>query len=252
MFKKILASVGIGNAKVDTQLESKELVPGGPVRGKVIVQGGKAPQHVEKVQLFLMTEVTQEKDGRKYYEDMVLDFFVLGNSFTIQEGEWKEMDFHFTLPLHTPPTIGRTKVWIQTGMDVPNAIDPTDRDFINISPHPYMDTVLQSLTNELGFGLKQVDMEYSRRYRYVQEFEFLPSGDFRRDLDELEAMFSIKQDGVELLLQIDRRAKGLGGLFAEALDIDEKFVNVEFTSKEIEQGSSYIAEKLRQIIAEHS
>ncbi|MFC3039793.1 sporulation protein [Virgibacillus xinjiangensis] len=251
MFKKILASVGIGNAKVDTQLEHTELVPGGPVRGKIIVQGGNTEQHVEKIQLFLMTEVVQEKDGRSYHEDMVLDFFVIGSSFTIGEGDWKEIDFHFTLPIHTPPTMGKTKVWIQTGMDVPNAIDPTDRDFIKISPHPYMETALLAVTDHLGFGLREVEMEYSRRYRYIQEFEFLPMNEFRQDLDELEAMFFVKPNGLDIILQIDRRAKGLGGLFAEALEIDEKFVRIRFSSAELDKGPAYIADRLRETIEQY-
>lgn len=55
----------------------------------------------------------------------------------------KEIDFQFLLPVHTPPTIGKTKVWIQTGLDVPNAVDPKDRDYINVEPHRYMNTVFR-------------------------------------------------------------------------------------------------------------
>lgn len=252
MFKKILASVGIGSAKVDTQLENDHLLPGEPVRGKVVVEGGSTEQQVDRIQLFVMTKALRERDDKKFYENVVLDSFVVGDSFLIGEGEQKEFDFEFTLPIHTPPTLGKTKVWIQTGMDVPNAIDPKDRDYISINPHYYMDTVLESLTNVLGFRLYEVDMEYSKRYNYVQEFEFIPSGEFRGDLDELEAMFFIQDGGVELVLQIDRRAKGLGGLFAEALDIDESFVRVKLSNEEIDNGPTYVADQLRNIISQYS
>ncbi len=102
-----------------------------------------------------------------------------------------------------------------------------------------MNTVLEALTNELGIRMRKVEMEYSRRHRYVQEFEFMPGSDFHRDLDELEA------SRVELILQIDRRAKGLGGLFSEALEMDEDFVRVSFTDAEINQGVHSVADKLR-------
>jgi sporulation-control protein len=252
MFKKLLASVGIGSAKVDTQLVSDQLLPGEEVRGKVVIQGGGAEQQIDKINLFVMTEAVREKDDRKVYEKVVLGSFVVGESFSIREGETKEVDFQFRLPIHTPPTLGRTKVWVQTGLDVPSAIDPTDKDFVRISPHPYMKTVLDALTNVLGFPLRKVEMEYSRKHRYVQEFEFYPSNEFRRDLDELEAMFFMQEDRVEVVLQIDRRAKGLGGLFAEALEMDENFVRVTFLADDLERGATFIAEKLRGIISRYS
>ncbi|WP_010098759.1 sporulation protein [Ornithinibacillus scapharcae] len=252
MFKKLLASVGIGSAKVDTQLENDYLVPGEEVRGKVIIQGGGTEQHIDRINLFVMTEAVRESNDRKVYEKVKLGSFSIGDSFTIREGEVKEFDFQFVLPIHTPPSLGRTKVWVQTGLDVPSAIDPTDKDFIKVSPHPYMDTILEALTKGLGFQLRKVEMEYSRRYNYIQEFEFYPGNMFRRDLDELEAMFFMYDDRVDVLLQIDRRAKGLGGLFAEALDMDENFVKVSFSRQDIDRGTQHIAEEIRNIIESYS
>lgn len=248
MLKKWLASVGIGSAEVDTQLENDNLVPGEEVHGKVIIQGGNAEQEINHINLFVMTEALREVDDSKVYEKVKLDSFTVGNSFKISEGEKKELDFQFNLPIHTPPTLGKTKVWIQTGVDVPNAIDPKDRDYVNVNPHQHMSTVLDALTNELGFQMRKVEMEYSKRHNYVQEFEFLPGSEFRGDLDELEVMFFLNTDRVDLILQVDRRAKGLGGLFAEALDMDENFVKVTFTNNEINEGTASIAAKLRNTI----
>ncbi|WP_404451290.1 sporulation protein [Virgibacillus necropolis] len=252
MLKKWLASVGIGNAKVDTQLENEYLVPGEEVRGKVVIQGGNAEQEIDQINLFVMTEAIREVNDSKVHEKVKLDSFTVGNSFTIDAGENKELDFQFTLPIHTPPTIGKTKVWIQTGVDVPNAIDPNDRDYINVKPHRNMNVVIDALTNELGFRMRKVEMEYSRRYNYVQEFEFLPGNEFRRDLDELEAMFFLNESRLEVILQVDRRAKGLGGLFAEALDMDENFVKIVFTNDEINAGTSSVATQLRNTIGQFS
>lgn len=252
MFKKLLASVGIGSATVDTQLESDQLIPGGEVRGKVVIKGGSTEQQIDRINLYVMTEALRERDDRKYYEKVSLGSFAVGNSFTIREGETREIDFQFTLPIHTPPSLGRTKVWVQTGLDVPSAVDPTDKDFVKIIPHPFMNTILDAMTNVLGFHLRKVDMEYSRKYRYVQEFEFYPSNEFRRDLDELEAMFFMQEDRVEVVLQVDRRAKGLGGLFAEALEMDESFVKVSFTKNDLEQGAANVAEHLRNAIRQYS
>ncbi|MFC4558285.1 sporulation protein [Virgibacillus kekensis] len=252
MLKKWLASAGIGSAEVDTQLDNDNLVPGEVVSGKVVIKGGNAEQQIDRINLFLMTEALREVNDNKVRQKVTLGSFTVGSGFTIGKGEKKELDFSFTLPIHTPPTLGRTKVWVQTGLDVPNAVDPKDRDFVRVEPHRSMNTVLDALTNQLGFQLRKVEMEYSKRYNYVQEFEFLPGREFRRDLDELEAMFFMRENGVEIVLQVDRRANGLGGLFAEALEMDESFVRVSFTNEEISQGTHAVADKLHRTIKQFS
>ncbi|QDP41937.1 sporulation protein [Radiobacillus deserti] len=252
MLKKWLASVGIGSAKVDTQLENDQLTPGESLKGKVVVVGGSTEQQIDRINLFVMTEALREYDDKKFYEDVVLHKFTLGEAFTIGEGERKEIDFAFTLPVQTPPTIGKTNVWIQTGLDIPSALDPKDRDYIKVHAHPLMSTVLDALYSELKFSLRKVEMEYSKRLGFIQEFEFLPSNDFRADLDELEAYFFLKEDEMEVVLQVDRRAKGLGGLFAEALEMDESYARVTFSRSEIERGTTYIASQLRETIQRYS
>ncbi|MFC4402193.1 sporulation protein [Gracilibacillus xinjiangensis] len=252
MFKKLLASAGIGSAEVDTQLINETLSPDEMLRGKVVVKGGRTEQQIDRINLYVMTEALRERDDKKYYEKVVLGRFALNESFIIGESEVKEIDFEFKLPIHTPPTINRTRVWVQTGLDIPQAIDPNDRDYLHVTPHVYMDTALQAITQELGFELRKVEMEYSKRHGYIQEFEFRPAPAFHSDLDELEAVFFVKEDRVEIALQVDRRVKGLGSLFAEALDMDESNVRLTLTNSEIEQGPAYIANKLRDIIKQYS
>lgn len=53
------------------------------------------------------------------------------------------------------------------------------------------------------------------------------SGPYAGKLDELEVMFNEQsKDKVEILLEVDRRARGLGGFLAEALDMDESIVTL--------------------------
>ncbi|MFC4386241.1 sporulation protein [Gracilibacillus marinus] len=252
MFKKLLASAGIGSAEVDTQLLHDHVSPGEMLEGKVVIKGGRIEQQVERINLFVMTEALREKDDKKYYDKVVLHRFALNESFEIGAEEDKVIDFEFRLPIHTPPTINRTRVWVQTGLDIPQAIDPNDRDYLQVSPHPYMDTVLQAITSDLGFELRKVEMEHSKRHGYVQEFEFKPIREFRGDLDELEVVFFVKEDRVELVIQIDRKVKGIGSLFAEALDMDESFVRITLTDNELKNGSTGVADILRNVIQQHT
>ncbi len=114
-----------------------------------------------------------------------------------------------------------------------------------------MDTCLQALTNELAFELKKVDMEYSDHHGYIQEFEFRPLKEFNADLDELEAVFLLQEDRIEIVLQVDRKAKGLRSLFAEALDMDEHNVRITILESEMEQGTLYVAKRLKDVISQY-
>ena len=45
-FTKLLASIGIGNAKIDTVVENEKICPGSELSGKIFVQGGGADQEI--------------------------------------------------------------------------------------------------------------------------------------------------------------------------------------------------------------
>lgn len=249
MFKKLMASLGIGSAKVDTQLEKDHYHAGEEVRGQVVVTGGNTEQQIDRINLFLMTEVLREVDDRKVRENISVEQFVIAESFLLKEKEERIIPFSFILPNHAPATYGRLPVWFETGLDIPMALDPQDRDYIQVEPHPYVRAVLDAVSNELGFQLRKVEMESSRRHGIVQEYEYIPTTHFKSDLDELELVFFLNNHGLEVIMQVDRRAKGIGGLFAEALDLDENHVSVSFNNEELKVGLPAIVAKIEQSIS---
>lgn len=60
--------------------------------------------------------------------------------------------------------------------------------------------------------------------------------------------FSHSYDSVDILMQVDRRARGLGSLLSEALEMDESHVQFSLTTQDI----SNLTEKLRSIIQQYS
>jgi sporulation-control protein len=253
----MLASVGIGSAKVDTVLEKSAYYPGEEVRGVVRIKGGSVEQHVEGIQLSVMTTYVQEVNDSRINKNAEINSIRVSQPQTIGVEEFKEIPFAFTLPLNTPLTIGRTPVWIKTTADIQSALDPSDADHIQVSPSPYQQVVLDAIDN-LGFRLKNGESLYAPRMRaalpFVQEFEWIPtSGRYRGRLDELELVFlNNRPDGVDLLLQIDRKATGFMSMLAESLDVDESFVRVSFNAGELKAGYSKIADILDSIISKHS
>jgi len=238
-FDKVFASVGIGSATVDTKLEKDTYKPGETVNGIVEIRGGKVDQQVDDIYLSLNTTYLKESDDKKYNVTATIDRFRVTSPFTIGKNERKEIPFSFQLPLDTPLSIGRSKIWVTTGLDIKNAVDPGDKDYIQVVPDQLMNAIFNAV-DSLGFRLREADCEeasYKVRGRlpFVQEFEYVPtSGPFRGRLDELEVVLRPSGTGViELLLQVDRRARGLGGLFAEEAGLDESNVRITVTSADI-------------------
>ncbi|MBT2677855.1 sporulation protein [Bacillus sp. ISL-35] len=231
-FNKVFASVGIGAAKVDTKLEKDRVMPGEEIRGIVQIRGGSVEQNIDDIYLSLHTTYIKESDDRKYTATAQIDRFRLTQSFLIKENETKEIPFTFRLPLEIPLTMGRTKVWVTTGLDIKNAVDPGDKDYLTVVPNPLMQGIFNAVSN-LGFRLREAECEQAPRHLrrnlpFVQEFEFVAaSGPFRGRLDELElVLYPNSENEAEVLMQVDRRARGIGGFLSEAMGMDETYVRM--------------------------
>lgn len=232
LFNKVLASVGIGATTVDTKLHKSNYTINENITGVVEIVGGNIEQQIDAIYLSLYTNFTREINDKKVTDNAVLMNYKINEPFTIQPNEKREIPFTFELPAAIPVTTGQSRVWIHTGLDIKNAIDPTDKDFIDIQPTRLASNVLSAIQN-LGFRLRKVDSEQApsslrNRAPIVQEFEFTPTNNtYRRYLDELEVIFLDQTSrSVEILLQVDRRARGLGSFLSEALDMDESFIRL--------------------------
>jgi len=254
-FNRVLASIGIGSAKVDTRLERSGYSPGDEVRGVVYIRGGNVEQQIDGIYIHLLTQYTREKDDRKITYTEALAKFMVTGSTQVQPGQELEIPFAFDLPLYTPATFDRVRVWVKTGLDIANAADPGDEDYLEILPHPAAGVVLEAIES-LGFRIHRVENEYAPRMGrgvpFVQEFEFLPGGNYYGRLDELEAVFFPMNDGIEVLLEVDRRARGFMGFLEEAMDADERRQLVRFSRSELERGSGYVGNRLAELINYHA
>ena len=55
LFNKVLASVGIGAATVDTKLERDQVDPGEELKGVVEIRGGNTEQRIDDIYLTINT-----------------------------------------------------------------------------------------------------------------------------------------------------------------------------------------------------
>jgi sporulation-control protein len=245
LFHKMLASIGIGAAKVDTKLISERLMAGDEVEGVIEITGGHIEQEIDHIYVSLYATYMMEVNDRKTTGHALIGKWKVTDKFTIGIHEKRSIPFQFMLPIDTPISVGKTKVWLHTGLDIKQALDPTDQDYIRVEPTPVMNAVLAAM-EALGFRLREAECKkasWHHRLPFVQEFEYVPkNGLFRGKLDEVEIVFlPVSKEEVDVFMQIDRRARGLGSLLAEALDLDESHIRFRIRSADIPQLSQKLS-----------
>ncbi|MFP3916991.1 sporulation protein [Lysinibacillus telephonicus] len=253
-FNKMLASIGVGAARVDTKLEKSSFVAGETIRGEVEIYGGNIEQQIDAIYLTLYTTYIKEVDDNKYTAKAPVQQFRVSDPFVIQANETKIVPFTFNLPFDVPITVGKTEVWVATELDIRSGVDAQDRDYIEIRPSQLASRILEEV-QQIGFRLRKAECEqasykYRSRYPFLQEFEFVPVGGmFRGKLDELEIVFlSQTESSAEILMQVDRKARGFGGFLAEALDADETHVRMTITQQDLHN----LGDILKQTIAKYA
>lgn len=222
MFQKILASIGIGSAKVNLELPSSQAELGGTLEGMVKIEGGSVEQQVDKIYInMVLTSKYGTGDETKHIHKVVAEAQVAGN-MTIKPGQKEEIPVSFRIPIDCPISKGRTKYYLQTGLDIAQAIDPKDHDEIVVVPNLYLKMVFDSLRN-LGFQEKPRSGDYNGRY---QEFEYRPTTFMARELEEIEIYPVAGQRELSLVIQLDKKNTGLFGSLLDEFDFDERFVRV--------------------------
>ncbi|MGX9419285.1 sporulation protein [Vibrio sp. RC27] len=227
--KKTLASFGIGSANVDAVLQHEVLYPGDVAKVTIHVYGGKTAQLVENIEVRLYCRYIDEETAngasegsdrtQRVHRRYTLASWSLPQSFTIEHGETRDFELDIEIPWNTPITIGDTKVWLETGLDISMAKDPTDKDMLTIRPDPLLDAIFSEF-EEQGLRIRQVECEAVEGFAmpFAQEFEFVPTaGPFHGRWREVEIVVYREQDSLQLWFEVDRNLRGVGGMLGSML-----------------------------------
>lgn len=251
MFKKFLSSIGIiGGAKVDTLLVSDSFVPGEQVSGEVRIVGGEESQEFDGIHLGI---VTHYKHDDSVHEHTIARHEAQGH-LTVGPKEERSIPFSFTMPHETPLSFGGRSVSVKTSLEIPRAMDPSDTDEIRIKPTPMQQAVLAA-ADGLGFHIHEVENEYDPKkgapLPFVQQIEFRPRGGrYASRVEELEMIFKQRENGLEVLVELDRRGGDLGGLLESALEMNERRDVLRVTSADVERGT--VEDDLARLIEAHT
>ncbi|CAM4006699.1 sporulation protein [Pseudoalteromonas byunsanensis] len=255
-FKKVLSSVGIGAAKIDAVLENNEAAPGDELTGVIKVVGGSVAQEINKIDLDVVCNYTVEvemEDDKVVTEvrEYTLSRFVLDEKFTIEPGEQKQFPFVLELAEDAPITVGHSKTWLETNLDIDMALDKSDKDYLYVVPNALQQAVIDAL-QALGFTLYESDCEgidsvSFSNLPFVQELEFKTTcGKFHGHFDEVELVFFNRGEQLEAIFEIDRKARGFVGFFKEAMDLDESKARLVINEGDLAHLEGMISDLLEQ------
>lgn len=255
-FKKVLSKVGIGAVKVDCMPAVDVIIPGSVLPFKLHVTGGSVEQVINKIDVALvctyqvMVKNSEGEESELTDSHELIKITAFSETTTVQPDDSFTVDCSIDIPHDTPLTLGKTKVYLDTDLDIDAALDGSDHDNLAISPNEQQLAVLTAL-EELGFEMSDAECEASEKsfgeLPFIQEFEFKASrGEFYGKLDELEVVWAYhNSDTLDIYLEIDRKARGLVGLLAEVLDMDESQAYLEITNQDIDTIRESLAEIIR-------
>ncbi|MCL1123501.1 sporulation protein [Shewanella surugensis] len=171
-FSKALARLGIGAARVEAILENGTLQPGQDVSGIIKVTGGQFSQKVNKIELLIWSNYIAEEEYdcgqqvclREIEKHHELTRYELVADFTTQPGVINNIPFCFPLPLSTPLSLGRSKIWISPRLDIDYSLDKSDEGYLTIEPNSLQNSVFNALT-ALGFVMNKVKRAHRLYHR---------------------------------------------------------------------------------------
>lgn len=220
MFKKLMASVGIGNTKVDTIVKTENIYPDSMIDLEIVIKGGNVEQDLSGLSIALCTAVKKEMEA----DDIEFDYdstYIISKievpmeHTVIQPNEEMVIECQMHIHPETPITALRSQssVWLRTGLDIDNGLDASDKDFLIVQMPRLQENILSALS-EIGYSLVKIDTEqghlrgadFESSIGCYQEFEFKSNGFFSNK--EVEVSFVQFNDSLGVVLEIDRSFGG--------------------------------------------
>lgn len=230
MFQKVMASFGQGGATVDARILDRHVLPGGTLRGEVLLTGGQVDQEVDSLGITLLARVERSGGNERGTEPTLVDLpfqnVHLAGRELVRAGGRVTVPFEVRMPWETPITTVFGKyltgmaVGLQTNLNLARTVvDPQDVDAIPIEPVPAQHRILDAMSR-LGFQFRSANLVKDRldgadqQLPFFQEINFVPSPSFATVFNEVAVSFLARQRDVQVVLDVNKRvrvAKG-GGL----------------------------------------
>ncbi|WP_044640226.1 sporulation protein [Risungbinella massiliensis] len=233
MLKKFLASIGVGNAKIDLMLDQSQLTMGETITGHIHVIGGDVEQKVDGLSVgFRVASRYSNGDQTVHVDEKVADIPITRDQFVLQPREQREYPFHFTCPHGIPVSSVTTGYYFQTSLEIDFGVDAKDRDYVTVLPNGLQKNFFEGFSR---LGFTHFGEGYTGQRRDTQIVQFRPTSWLAGEYDEIVFMYQPgnTQSHVSGNFELDKRNRGLGGFLADQLDLDERKGYFSFTSSQL-------------------
>jgi sporulation-control protein len=222
VFKSLKRAFGAGGPTVDTVLANPNTRPGLTLDGQVQLVGGDHESSIEHIVLGLVAAT--EHGPVEFHRVQV------AGAFRLAAGERRDIPFQLPVPWETPVThmygqqLHGMTMGVRTELAIAKAIDKGDLDMVAVHPLPVQERILEAF-DRIGFRFTKADLEHGQIYGvrqtlpFYQEIEFYPSPQYAGALNEAEVTFIADPQGVEVVLEFDKR----GGFLSEGHDSYGRF-----------------------------
>jgi sporulation-control protein len=152
MFEKVLSSIGIGSAKVNTVLMDKKIERGQEITGEVHIFGGKTEQKISEIYIHIDSEFHKDDDHTTDFRDIIEPILEIKitNPLIVKPHEEKVIPFSFHMPYYMPVTFRNQEVTIKIEVDIKYFINHLVESHNFVVSDQMIEGILNYLTNH-GF-----------------------------------------------------------------------------------------------------
>lgn len=252
LFKSLLASLGVGAAKIDLILNSDYLTMNEQAEGKIVLTAGDTTQKIEGLFVdFKLNSRFSRGDQTVFVDEQVARIPISQDEFMIEPGQVLEYPFSFHCPDLLPVSSVNTRYYFQTNLEIKAGIDARDRDFVVLMPTGLIANFMAGF-EQLGF-IHHAEGYTGKRRDDQQIIQFQPTTWLRGEYDEI--VFSYRpgksQNEIAGFFELDKRTSGALGMLADHMDLDEKKGYYRFSAAEL-SSPQQAAETIRNFIIENS
>jgi len=133
----------------------------------------------------------------------------------------------------------KTPVWIHTGLDIKNVLDPKDNDSLRVNAGQYLQAVLDAFErlDLVIYRVVNVVDFYDSSLPFLQQIEFRPTGSYKYEINYIKVMYILHEANLELVMHVSKSSKDL--------DMEDKKIRFYLDYKDLKSKNTF---EISQII----
>jgi len=241
MLNKLMASFGVGIAKVNLELDKQQYRIGETVKCKAVIKGGNVDQKVNSLDIDIVMKFNiRGKDFSR-----VVKTLNVAQNFFVKEKKTVEFPVEHYLPADYPISKGSLSYHLVTKMNIARSSDTGDTDNLVVLPCREMDLVIEAF-DILGFKEK---IGSGRIERHGQEFTYYPTASFGDQIRELGLKFFSENNSIKLFLELRLTGSNppSGAVHHTELAIPSELLRVNAVGQIADHIREFIENELKQV-----